>query len=158
MKTVVLVGKAKGFEKAYEETDCEIWSVSTALKVLKLKPDKLFQLHKENVFEPWLENWSDRLVTMKEVSQFHSEVLPREKLIAMFGPSFNGSIPWMIGYAILLGFELIKIYGVHMNGKGEYGHQRDSTFYMMGQAEARGVRVEVPADSGLYLYQLYGME
>lgn len=158
MKTVVLVGKAKGFEKAYEEAGCEIWSVSTALKVLKLKPDKLFQLHKENVFEPWLEKWADRLVTMRPVSQFHSEVLPYEKLIAMFGPSFGGSIPWMIGYAVLLGFEVIKIYGVHMTGNGEYGNQRDSTFYMIGQAEARGILVEVPADSGLYLYQLYGME
>lgn len=152
------MGKARGFEKAYEETAGEIWAVSTALKVLKLKPHKLFQLHGKKVFEPWIENWSDRLVTMHPVPQFHSEVLPYEKLIAMFGPSFAGSIPWMIGYAILKGFEHIKIYGVHMNARGEYGKQRDSTFYMMGQAEARGVKVEVPGDSGLYLYKLYGLE
>lgn len=158
MKTVVLVGKARGFEKAYEETDCQVWSVSTALKVLKIKPDKLFQLHKESHFEPWLEEWSDRLVTMQPLTQFHSEVLPHKKLIATFGPVFAGSIPWMIGYAILKEFEHIKIYGVHMDAQGEYGKQRDSTFYIIGQAEARGVTVEVPQDSGLYLNRLYGLE
>lgn len=66
---------------------------------------------------------------------------------------FTNSISWMIGLAIMEGFEEIGIYGVDMMMAGgvgsEYGYQRPSCEWLIGVAQGRGIKVHIPQQSDL---------
>jgi len=66
---------------------------------------------------------------------------------------FTNTITWMIGLAIMEGYEEIGVYGVDMmmaGGDGsEYGYQRPSCEWLLGWARGAGIKVVVPAESDL---------
>jgi hypothetical protein len=62
---------------------------------------------------------------------------------------FTSSIAWMLGLAILEGFEEMHIYGVDMAQVTEYFEQRPACEYLIGLAQGRGTKVYVPQTSDL---------
>lgn len=152
MRTVNIVGRGPGYEKI-EETPGEIWAVSSVFQKLKKVPNKIFELH-DNLTYLW-EEFADKLVVMSP-TYFQCEILPVNLLLQEFGDRFGSTISWMIGYAIISEFERINILGVQMLNPREYLKQRDSLYYMIGQAEARGIQVWTPPDCAIKLNFEYG--
>jgi hypothetical protein len=157
MKKLVIVGRAKGYQKVNYEAAQDIWAVSSIFKRLK-RVDKIFQLHGPQAWEDWILNEQDKLVTIKKYFTLkNKEVLPTQKLVKKFGSIFHSSISWMLGYAVLKGYKHIEIRGVHMQHQTEYGKQRDSLFFLMGMLHSKGIKISVPKDCGIYLdTKLYG--
>lgn len=66
---------------------------------------------------------------------------------------FTNTISYMIGLAIMEGFEEIGIWGVDMmmgGGQGsEYGWQRPSCEFFLGFARGKGIKVYIPDESDL---------
>ena len=53
----------------------------------------------------------------------------------------ESSIAYMMALAIHQGADTIGLWGISMNGTGEYGYQRPNMEYMIGLAEGRGIKV-----------------
>lgn len=71
--------------------------------------------------------------------------------------SFQSSLDYMLALAIMDGATWIDVQGVDMRAVDEYMAQRETFRYWMGIARGRGIRVTVPAPSGLDgAYALYG--
>ena len=45
----------------------------------------------------------------------------------------------------------IGLYGVHMMGSGQYAFERPSITYLVGLAQGRGIEVEIPLGSPLFI-------
>lgn len=71
-------------------------------------------------------------------------------------PYFTSSLSYMLGMAILLGFEEILLVGFEMGNQTEYHYQRANAEYMIGFARGRGINVVVPDTSALLKGELYG--
>ena len=156
-----VVGKGPGWEGVIRDADRQIWCVSTVFEKLRLvdvQPDRIFQLHGKDLFEPWIEEEQFRVVLAKYDPEFPlAKVLPSQELIKIHGPKFASTFVWMIALAIGQGFTDINIHGVHLAHYTEYGSQRDSFFYFYGYAESLGVKINVPENSGLHINQAYGV-
>lgn len=156
MKSVSIVGRAPGFEKALE-AEGALWCVSSAFKLLNNadKVDLVFQMHKPPVWEDWLtEIWQKVVVAYPGPFRLY----PVEAMVKKYGFAFGSSISWMIALAIEQGYERINIFGVEMASQVEYAEQRDTLFYMVGRAEALGIKVVIPKGSRLFFKdRMYGV-
>ena len=74
---------------------------------------------------------------------------PKEAVERSAGVYMTSSIAWMLGLALLEGFEEIHVYGVDMAQDTEYFEQRACCEYLLGIAKGRGVKVYVPPTSDL---------
>jgi hypothetical protein len=160
MRPLAIIGKGRDFQIAAEDTTREKWIVSSAYALLpNAHVDKIFQLHRPDVWEPWTSRVLDKLVVSHVSPGFEScERLPVGTLIVQFGPIFASSISWMLGYALLLGYVDIAICGVDMEAGGEYGLQRDYLFYLMGIA-AQQANISIPTSNGISMPPItYGIE
>jgi hypothetical protein len=160
---LVILGRGPNWERAAAEKPDQFWVISTAYNLARavgITPDRVFQLHDKSLFEPWLSEVEDRLFLIeKDVDFPRAAVVPVESLVAKYGPRFASTFVWMMAMALEEGFDEIIIHGVHLAHETEYGMQRDTYFYFQGRAEARGVRVTVPADSGIFIgNHLYGVK
>jgi hypothetical protein len=141
----------------------ELWTVSSAYFDNPVKADvadKIFQIHKPEIWQPGTGKLKSRLVIAYDFPGFDDcERLPIRALLAEFGPVFSSSINWMLAYALFLGYNDIAIEGCDMISDGEYGGQRDGLFFMRGIAFARGIKIKVPEGSGIYMPPvIYGVE
>lgn len=161
MKEVSIVGKSNGYKKALESPG-EIWAVSSAFKLLPSGRVKLiFNLHKPDVWEPWLEEESRRVMTAYPDREHGPDTgshspgyqhpgflqFPSKALFNKYGPVFGSTISWMMAFAIEQRYQKINIFGVDMATQEEYIDQRDTFFYMAGRAEERGIEIIIPEDS-----------
>lgn len=76
---------------------------------------------------------------------------------------FTNSISWMLGLAILEGFEEISIYGVDMAMdailQAEYSQQRPSIEYLVGYARGKGIKVFIPKSADILKTNMrYGLD
>ena len=150
-----ICGSGPGLEKTTD--DGHVWCTSSAFKMLEAlstRVDKVFQLHaNREVWEPWLKEIETKAVLINPYyGLIKAQILPAQKLVDKYGFRFGSSIAWMLAYAVELGeYSEIDIRGVHMAHVTEYGIQRDTFFFFCGVAEARGIRVNIPTDSGVFI-------
>lgn len=158
MKEVSIVGRSNGYEHSFK-AEGEIWVVSSAFKLLHPdKVDLIFQLHKPDVWESWLPEESERVVTAFPGKIVKYRNYPVEYMLKKYGPVFGSSVSWMIALAIEEKFEKINIFGCDLASKEEYINQRDTFFYMCGRAEALGIEINIPEDSrSFYKDRIYGV-
>lgn len=157
------MGRGPNWARAGLEEADQFWVLSTAYQFALscgITPDKVFQLHGESLFEPWLHEVEEKVVLIAPHSDYpKAATVPVFELAKKYGPKFASSFVWMMAMALEAGFDEIIIHGVHLAHQSEYGIQRDSYFWFAGLAEAKGVKITVPTDSGLYLGDfLYGVE
>lgn len=147
--------KSSGYERAVER-DCQRWCVSTVFQNLDFPVNRIFQLHKKDVWEDWLDKVKPEVITA--IPDLRFKVYPVQLMLAQYGPVFGSSIAWMIALAIDEGYERINIYGVDMATRIEYVEQRDTFFYMCGRAEALGIEIHIPQDSRTFFKdRIYGV-
>lgn len=160
MRPLSIIGKGRGFMAAAEDTNRENWLVSSAyFRTSSAKAEKVFQLHRPQVWEPGIGKIKDRLVVAWDNPGFEQcERLPVDTLIARFGNIFASSISWMLAYALHLGYDDIALCGVDMEAPTEYGPQRDYLFYLIGLARSQA-KIRIPKGNGIYLPPIaYGIK
>ncbi len=151
MHDLIIMGQGNGWRDIVSEEARDVWAVLSVYSNYK-HADKYFDIHKMT---------NAKLERLREIipeeKLFRAEAFPHADLIKQFGPVFHSSVSWMLGYACLLGYTDIKMIGVNMEHGTEYGSQRDSYFYMVGNLAARGVTVYTDRKSGVYLStEMYG--
>lgn len=67
----------------------------------------------------------------------------------------TSTFAYIMAFAISEGVDKIYLYGINLTALDEYTHQRPCMEYWIGQAEARGIEVEIPAASALCKGPLY---
>lgn len=156
-RSVSIVGKSPGYEKVFDTEDSIIWVVSSVFKNPKIQPEKvglIFNMHKPEIFEDWLPKESRRAITAFGPYQRY----PVDYMFKKYGPVFGSSITWMIALAIEHGYKEINIFGCEMATQKEYIDQRDTFFYMVGRAEALGIKVNIPEGSRVFFKdRMYGV-
>jgi len=159
MKSVSIVGRSPGFEQYEEIEGAHVWCVSSVFK--QMDPKKvtcIFNLHKPELFESWLPSEAKRAVTAHPGKLVNYRHFPANDLIKKYGAVFGSSISWMIAASIEQGYEEINIFGCDMGAHEEYMEQRDTFFYMVGRAEALGIKVNIPTTSRAFFKdRIYGV-
>lgn len=154
---LTLVGRGPGWERAAEDEELgrTIWCVSTVFKELRsigVHPARVYQLHERSVFEPWIKEEGSRVMLMKAHPEFpEALVLPADYLMRTFGARFGSSFAWMFALALMEGFTDISIHGIHLAHESEYGTQRDTFHWFVGVAQAKGIKVNIDEDSGVFI-------
>lgn len=160
---VAIVGAGPGFDlvRPYlEDSDTEVWATASIYPVLEAHPiDRVFEIHRE---EKW-RAFDYSALGDKLVLPYYTERCPgaecwsTQALVDKYGVMFQSTIAWMIAYAIERGAKRITLLGVDMGYQSEYGKQRDGLFFLLGQARAYGVEIEIPETSKLNIFgQQYG--
>lgn len=115
--------------------------------------DALFEMHKREKFQEKIEKINACRVPV--VMQKHeadipkSEPFPANEIAREIGEDYSCSIAYMLAYAIWLGYDEIRLYGVILLHKTEYVRQRPGVKYYLGIARAFGINVWAPDETGL---------
>lgn len=163
-----LIARGRNFDYFIKQTANENWAVCSAYvkgKHVRNEIDIYFQMHSEKRCKEMCHFCSlmidvsdERLIVKKEFKSRPGLIkIDQEALIEKYGKIFHSSIAWMLGYAIEKDYTDITIHGVDMLQSSEYKHQRDSVFFLMGYAKAIGIKINLPAYSGLNVFnKIYG--
>lgn len=81
-------------------------------------------------------------------------LVPPQRQKAVFTSSFD----YLMGLAILMGYDRIELYGFEMGSETEYRYQREGAAYWIAQCDARGIELIQPSNSKLLLKRMYGYE
>lgn len=161
---VAIIGGAPGSQMLapFGQDDWDIWVLGNQLNDYDGKRvDMVFEIHKDLTDKPdgyieWLIKHSPRLVVCEwfpEKNDEKIEIYPRLAVNALLGGGDNlsSSPAYMIGLAILKGYEEIGIYGVDMGvDDHEYFKQRPYMYAWIGYAKAKGITVTIPDNSPLF--------
>lgn len=155
MTRIKLVGKATHWEDAFPKLENEeVWTVA-AHEVACKYADRIFEFHA--VTNPWTKD-EKKVFVLHKLEGFSSVTqIPLSDLILRYGRKFGGSLSYMLALAIDEKPLCIDVFGVDMKVGTEYGPQRDTFFYFVGLAEGKGITVNIPEKSGVYLNTLYGV-
>ena len=183
-KTVAFVGMAVSScaLAPFEDPDVEIWALNEmhAWSWLK-RADRWFQIHatklwkrdlaKRNVHghREWLqENPLDIPIYM----QYWNEDIPKsvayplKEVCDVAFPNirrgeakikyFTSTFAYMMGIALLDGFERVELYGFEMSSGDEFSEQKGCAEFWMGLASGLGVEIFMPPNCILLWSNLYG--
>lgn len=157
-----------------------IWSCSPGTYGVLERIDRFFEVHRWESGQPWfspeyvswLRNFNGPVYTGEVVPEIKNSVrLPRERLIAEFGPYlWASSLSYMIAIAILEIEEerrkpghnpdddAIAVHGVDMRAQEEYLNQLICCQVLLHEASKRGIKVMLPPESDLMRpYPMYGV-
>ena len=149
----------------------EIWSVNWVWQYDVPRVDRLLDMHPRwHLQAPgdmmqehwaWLQEPHDFPIYMLEpFPEVPNCVLyPIDEVIANVGRRyFTSSVAYLLGLALLEGFDRIELYGIEMASGTEYAYQKAGTEYLIGLAEGRGVEVCIPDNSNMLNSALYGYD
>ena len=71
---------------------------------------------------------------------------------------FTSSFDYLMGLAVLEGYDRIETYGFEMGSDTEYRYQREGAAYWIGYCDAHGIEVVTPKNTALLSKRLYGYE
>ncbi len=153
MKTLAIIGRGRNWQDGLKDPNTEKWIVSSAyFSKTGTQADKVFQLHKPEIWEPGCKDIKAKLVIAWDKEGFEGcDKLPVDGICSIFGNVFHSSIAWMLGVAYWDGYRRIELHGIDMLTGTEYANQRDGLFYLMGVLTGLGVEIIVPKTSGMYL-------
>jgi hypothetical protein len=174
-KKVAILGFAPHWELApFNDKSFEIWGLNDLYNSIP-RWDRWFEIHDWEVYELdkiyARQDGSSHVEGLKKLNcpvymVKHYEDIPNsipypiEKAIKFFNTRyFTNTISMMIALAIMEGFQEIHIYGVDMAVGSEYGEQRPSCEYFIGEAKGRGITVYIPPEADLLQTAfIYGFE
>lgn len=162
MRTVAIAGYASSsrLEINAEPPETQVWGLNRSYEFLD-RYDGYFQIHPRN----WHGDKRGLYGRPEEHMQFlmqckvpvwmlypdervpAAQLYPRAEVVRMFGRDYlQSSFAYCLGLALLQGVDVVKFFGTELATYDEYLHQRPNLEYMIGWAEARGVRIELPDD------------
>lgn len=139
--------------------------------------DKAFEVHdpsiwheyvKPEIYQGWLQNPQDSDGNPVEVymlphvaEQFPAvKAYPADDACKLMGRRyFTSSFSYMLAKAIMDGATEIGIWGVDLVSDEEYIQQRPAAEYLLGIAQAKGIKITIPEQSALLkASHVYGLE
>lgn len=140
-----------------EDPTWKIWSLGYNASVIS-RGDKWFEIHDEEVLKEvglapvaieTLRKAKSDLIAYNCGDMFPDATkFPFELVMAQFPRKyFTSSIAWMLGLAIIANPKEIALYGVDMCDTDEYSYQRGACEYMIGFADAKGIKVTIAKNS-----------
>lgn len=157
---IAIVGTAESTRGAapYGDDSWQIWSLGANIHAIP-RYDRWFELHHQRVLEAcgaWQQLYPKLKQAGEKLTIGHpnpnlpdAKLIPLEELMTAYGKYFTSSIAWMIAMAIHEKPTEIGIWGVEMQGDGEYAHQKPCCEYFLGMAKGMGIKVYVPEQSTL---------
>lgn len=142
----------------FHDPSFEIWGLNELYRYMPVEQfTRWFEIHDRAYFE---QHDPEHLKALAQLpvpvymQQAHPDIppsiaLPKAAIEAKCGTYMTSSIAWMLGLAILEGFEKIHVYGVDMAQDTEYREQRPCCEYLIGLARGMGIEVYVPPTSDL---------
>lgn len=151
-KEVAILGKGPSHtDYMLNNIRCETWASQSTYDALSLRAriNKTFRLHPHEID--------------KEPNKYgltlSFQFIPINRLREVFGDMFHSSIAWMVGTAIVTGYNAIHLIGVDFLNNVERGPQRDGLFRLIGMGETMGIQFIISNRSAMYLHsQLYGLQ
>lgn len=159
---VAIVGGAPSTEymAPFNNEEWDIWVLGNQLdRHLNRRVTKVFEIHDDlSEHDPrypqWLVDHSPSLVVGDRfpLNDEKIETYPRDSVNSIFGCEMLSSSPaYMMGYAIVSGYDEIAIYGVDMAvDDHEYFKQRPEMYAWIAYAKAKGIKVTIPDESTLF--------
>lgn len=125
--------------------DAEVWAVVRVLTLDGLKDrqySKVFAFDSRTI--PALKKPIDialeKHIPLVSTKPYATEKLPIDDMIKKFGATFfKNTISYMIAYAIYLGYEKIRLYGVDQAPEWDYIANKPYVLYWMGVADGIGI-------------------
>lgn len=142
----------------FHDPSFEVWGLNELYRYMDVKLfTRWFEIHDRAYFE---QNDAEHLKALATLpipvymQTTHPDIpnavpLPKAAIERVAGTYMTSSIAWMIGLAILEGFEKIHVYGVDMAQDTEYKEQRPCCEYLIGLARGMGIDCYVPPTSDL---------
>lgn len=135
----------------------KIWSLGFNAQIIK-RGDKWFELHDETVLkEAGFAPTAVDLLRRAKTDLFshncgemfpESSKFPFELVLSQFTRKyFTSSISWMLGLAIIAQPKEIGLWGIDLCASDEYAHQKGACEYLVGYADAKGIKVTIAKDS-----------
>ena len=183
-KTVAFVGMAATSCSLapYDDEDVEIWGLNEAHAFSWMKrATRWFQIHNSKSWKRYIAkrevrghfNWLKKNpwdipiymqyqtdISPKSVSyplhEVVGEVFPLFKRGEDTVKYFTSTFAYMMGVAILEGFERVEIYGFEMADDVEYVKQKACAEFWIGYAMAKGIEVYTPPGNQILWSALYG--
>ncbi|MBE3143209.1 MAG: hypothetical protein IMZ61_04695 [Planctomycetes bacterium] len=166
-----IVGSAPNKSEApYDDLSFDIWAISGAAFSGSLGQDRIpetddnkwhsvhrvdayFEMHKRNLFLDKLEALKvcGLPVIMQRVEPDipTSEEYPVELIANELGEEFSSTVAFMFAYAIFMGYDEIRFYGIYLLHDTEYTRQRAGFKYYLGIARGMGISVWAPDNTYL---------
>jgi hypothetical protein len=180
VKSVALYGFASvSRDGVWHSSADEIWSIAWAYKYNVPRLDLLLEIHPiwyqatsqlpeyQKVRDHW--EWLKQNQTIPVyMTEARPEVpacvvYPLAEVQKLVAPArchkvFTSSFDFLMGLAILKGFDRIEVYGFEMGSETEYRYQREGAAYWIAQADARGIEVILPEKTALLKNKIYMLE
>jgi len=169
-RTVAICGTAGSSRREIMELSegVEAWGLNLSYQWMP-HWTRWFEMHDPDVhgwiFKPehraWLREARVPIYMQRRDPEFPTSVeFPVEAVTegGRFRPYFTSSIAYMLALAIHEGFEEIRLLGANMASDSEYAYQRAACEYWIGIAEAKGIRVYLPASCPLTVGPRYGAD
>lgn len=178
-KKVAIIGFADSWKQApFADPSIEIWGLNELHKYVP-RWDRWFEYHDPDTLGVTVRDlsegeqkrhleWLSSQPVGKPIymqpwacdGRFPAAVpLPIDALIQRFRRYFTSTIGYMLGLAIMDGYDWIGLYGVDLASDVEYPTQRPNTEYYIGLAEGMGKTVVIaPGSALLRSSHLYGIE
>lgn len=166
MRQVAIVGKAGTWTAApFKDESWEIWGMAW---IGMPRASRFFDLHSEDhmaenrdraTVEEWIGTATARSPaapvycdpTRMHVYKNAVEYPLRDVMGFLPIAYLENSVAYMIALAIYERVDRIGLYGVHMMASGEYAFERPSITYLVGLAQGRGIDVDIPPGSPLFI-------
>lgn len=166
MRKIAIVGKAGTSAFApFRDESWEIWGMPW---IVMPRASRLFDLHSQECWadgpqkagaDEWVAKNADLFPDVPvycDPTRMHAyktavEYPLKEVMDFLPVPFLENSVAYMIALAIFEHADQIGLYGIHMMGSGEYAFERPSITYLVGLAQGRGIEVDIPPGSPLFI-------
>lgn len=160
----------------WDDPTWEFWGHSSSRAWYGREMDRYFDLHpkacwyragkKSSRYPKWLAANTVPIFMQKRVPEVPASVTyPKGRVLQEFSYAhrrqyFANHAAWMIALAILEGVTHIGLFGINYSAESEYGTQRGSAEYWLGQVDGRGITLILPEQCTLLAEPslLYGYE
>lgn len=166
VRQVAIVGKAGTSAFApFKDESWEIWGMAW---IGMPRASRFFDLHSEvhmagNPDRATVEEWIGKAMARSpdapvycdpsRVPLYKNAVeYPLQQVMNFLPiPFLENSVAYMLALAIYERVDALGLYGVHMMASGEYAFERPSITYLVGLAQGRGITVDIPPGSPLFI-------
>lgn len=153
----------------------DFWGINSLYETFPDKPwDCWFHLHPHHEITQADWKWliafsSDAYLIEASPMAPAAKRFPREDIMRWWAPYnvfekdieeyWTSSMHWMLGFAIMLGYEEIHLYGIDLVSNIEYRDQRAGVEGMLRFHQGRGGKVVLPKDTALFKTSwIYGVD
>jgi hypothetical protein len=161
IKKLAIVGGGITKDRApYSDPEWDIWSTASIARMLP-RVTMVWEIHTDAHVKPDTKlDWDCPVMLQHERGDTkNGKAWTPWHLIEKWGPHFSGSMCYMLGEAVYLGYDVIETFGVDMMEAEYRGRMREDFIYIVGLFRGMGKCIEISPgtpmlwDSPAYEYE-----